>query len=64
MQQSTERGYTNNDVRVDVSLIPEHVRKGIAAAVLAGVQDYFRQPGVQEKFESWLRERNEKEHRL
>lgn len=48
------------EVRIDTTLVPDHVRDDLAAVALNGVREYFRQPGVQEKYEQWLKQRREK----
>lgn len=48
------------DITIDTSLIPAHVKEEIARTVLEGVYEYFQQPGVQERFEEWQKARNER----
>lgn len=46
---------------INTSLIPEHVQYDVCKAVYEAVTNYFKQPGVQEKYEIWLKERRAKE---
>ena len=41
-------------VHVDVTQIPEYVRFDLLHAAYHAVIEYFKQPGVEEKFQQWL----------
>ena len=40
-------------IHIDTSQIPDHVRYELLAAAYDATIEYFKQPGVQEKFERW-----------
>lgn len=47
-------------VKLDTSQIPESVRMGLLDVIYAETVKYFQQPGVQERFEQWKKEREAK----
>lgn len=47
----------NDPVKLDLSKVSEQTKDELAAIVLAGVREYFAQPGTREKFERWKKER-------
>ena len=40
-------------IDIDISQIPDHARYELLAAAYDATIEYFKQPGVQEKFERW-----------
>lgn len=40
-------------IGIDTSKIPEHVRLELLSIAYDATIEYFKQPGVQEKFERW-----------
>ena len=40
-------------IDINISKIPDHVRYELLAAAYDATIEYFKQPGVQEKFERW-----------
>ena len=48
-------------IRIDVSAIPDHIRDALVAPLPALVEAYFKQPGVEERYQAWLKEENERE---
>ncbi len=44
---------TDNQVHIDTSLIPEHIRFELLAIAYEETKKYFKQPGVKEAFERW-----------
>lgn len=44
-------------VAVDLEMIPAYVRPYLLSSVVNAVTEYFGQPGVQEKYEQWLKEK-------
>lgn len=44
-------------VKIDTSQIPESVRMTMLDIIYPAVIEYFKQPGVEEKYQAWLRER-------
>lgn len=47
-------------VDIDVDQIPDHVADLLVATMVQNVENYFRQPGVQEKYEEWLAARKKR----
>lgn len=45
-------------VKIDVDQIPDHVRYDLLETIMEATKEYFKQPGVEEKFQAWLKERN------
>lgn len=43
--------------RIKPESVPELVEYDVAKTVYRGILDYFAQPGVQERFERWRKER-------
>ena len=50
-------GHDNGPVKIDFSKVSQQTRDELAAIALAGVREYFAQPGTREKFERWKKER-------
>ena len=48
----------NNNVKIDVSLIPEHTKSYLAAATLEFIQRILSQPGVREAIDRKIKELN------
>lgn len=46
----------NGEVGIDLDLIPEYVRQDLARATIKAVNEFFAQPGVEEKYQAWLAE--------
>jgi len=46
------------EIHIDTSLIPDYVRDQLAKATLEMVKEAFRQPGMEEKYQAWLAEKN------
>lgn len=44
-------------VKIDTSQIPEAVRMTMLDIIYPAVVEYFKQPGVEEKYQQWLRDR-------
>ena len=53
------RGDVN--IKIDVNLIPEYQRCQLAEATLEATKRFFSQPGVEERYQSWLQKRQEGE---
>lgn len=51
-------------VKIDTSQIPEAVRMTMLDIIYAATVEYFKQPGVEEKFEQWKKEREAKRKRV
>jgi len=47
--------YMTNPAETDVSLIPEAEWNCLAESIIEAAEEYFKQPGVEEKFQKWLR---------
>ncbi len=47
----------NDKVKIDTSLIPDHVRMRMLDIIYPATIEYFRQPGVEEKYQEWLKKR-------
>lgn len=47
-------------IKIKTELIPDHVRDRLVLRTFMAVYAYFQQPGVQEKFDAWLREEERK----
>lgn len=52
-----KKGDTLERVKIDTSQIPESVRMTMLDIIYPAVIEYFKQPGVEEKYQEWLRER-------
>lgn len=52
-----KEGDTLGQVKIDTSQIPESVRMTMLDIIYPAVIEYFKQPGVEEKYQQWLRER-------
>jgi len=44
-------------IKIDVQAIPAYVRDELVAPLQAIVTDYFKEPGVEERYQEWLRNR-------
>ena len=44
-------------VEIDLDQIPDHVRDDLARTVIEMAREYFRQPGIEEKYQAWLKEK-------
>ena len=44
-------------IKIDVTLIPNHVRDNMLSQLEQIVLDFFKQPGVREEYQEWLRNR-------
>ena len=49
--------YMQDSKEIDVNKIPETEMKLLAESILEAAEEYFKQPGVKEKFQEWLRNR-------
>lgn len=47
-------------VTIDTSQIPEHVRLELLSIVYDATAAYFRQPGVEERYQRWKAEKDKK----
>lgn len=47
-------------IDIDTSQIPEHIRLELLSIVYDATVAYFRQPGVEEKFQRWKAEKARK----
>ena len=45
-------------VKVDFGSIPEYQRNELAMATVKAAREFFAQPGVEERYQIWLAERN------
>lgn len=52
-----KEGDTLGQVKIDTSQIPESVRMTMLDIIYPAVIEYFKQPGVEEKYQEWLRDR-------
>lgn len=59
MPQSVTKPIVTNSI-VDISKINKTAQECIARAFLPMVEDYFKDPDVQRKYELWLKKRNKK----
>ena len=48
------------DVEIDTSQIPEHIRIELLSIVYDATVAYFRQPGVEERYQRWKAEKAKK----
>lgn len=44
--------------QIDVTKIPDYVRDDLARMAIELCEEYFKQPGAEEKYQRWLKERN------
>ena len=49
--------HADDPVMIDFSKVSEQTRNELGAIGLAGVREFFAQPGTREKFERWKKER-------
>ncbi|MPW25976.1 hypothetical protein GC105_09250 [Alkalibaculum sp. M08DMB] len=47
----------NSDISINASEINQHDLNNLSHPLIQIIADYFKQPGVQEKYEVWLKER-------
>ena len=47
-------------VTIDTSQIPEHIRLELLSIVYDATAAYFRQPGVEERYQRWKAEKDKK----
>ena len=47
-------------IAIDTSQIPEHVRLELLSIVYDATAAYFRQPGVEERYQRWKAEKDKK----
>lgn len=50
-------------VKIDTSQIPESIRMGMLDIIYPAVVAFFKQPGVEEDYQRWLKERAGKSSR-
>lgn len=43
-----------NSISFDLAAVPREIRDDLARPLALAVDAYFRQPGVEEKFQAWL----------
>lgn len=43
-----------NTITFDLAAVPREVRDDLARPLALAVEAYFRQPGMEEKFQAWL----------
>ena len=43
-----------NSISFDLAAVPREMRDDLARPLALAVDAYFRQPGVEEKFQAWL----------
>ena len=48
-------------IEIDTSQIPDCHRFSLLAVVFEEIDDYFKQPGVEEEFQEWLKEERVKQ---
>lgn len=51
------------DVKVDVNLIPEYQRRQLAEFALEVTREVFARPGEEERYQAWLKKRQEGAHK-
>lgn len=51
----------DGSIKIDVTQIPEYQRRQLAEATLEATKRFFSQPGVEERYQAWLQERQERE---
>ena len=49
------------EMRIDTSQIPEHIRMELLSIVYDATVEYFKQPGVEEKYQQWKAEKEKRE---
>lgn len=47
-------------IAFDLELIPESERMQLVAIAYEAAKEYMKQPGIQEKYEQWLKQRETK----
>lgn len=45
-------------IKIDFDSIPEYQRNKLAMATVKATREFFAQPGVEERYQIWLAERN------
>ena len=45
-------------IKIDFDSIPEYQRNELAMATIKAAREFFAQPGVEERYQIWLAERN------
>ena len=45
------------EIRINISEIPNFRRKELAEVTLSETEAYFKQPGVEERYQAWLKDR-------
>lgn len=45
-------------IKIDFDSIPEYQRNELAMATVKAAREFFAQPGVEERYQIWLAERN------
>lgn len=46
--------HTTTNVTLDLTTVPQAIRDDLARSLALKVDEYFRQPGVEEAFQVWL----------
>lgn len=60
-EKITLKPVDDGSIKIDVTQIPEHQRRQLAEATLEATKRFFSQPGVEERYQAWLQERQERE---
>ena len=60
-EKITLKPVDDGSIKIDVTQIPEYQRRQLAEATLEATKRFFSQPGVEERYQAWLQERQEKE---
>ncbi|MCI8414937.1 MAG: hypothetical protein HFF00_04830 [Ruminiclostridium sp.] len=50
----------SNEIHIDTSKIPEHIRMELLSLAYDATVAYFRQPGVEEAYQRWKAEKAKK----
>ena len=48
--------HITGDIQINVDEIPECVRDSLVAPLIPAVKKFFEQPGIEEKYQEWLKE--------
>lgn len=60
-EKITLKPVDDGSIKIDVTQIPEYQRRQLAEATLEATKRFFSQPGVEERYQAWLQERQERE---
>ena len=54
-------GEPTGDISIDLKLIPDYVRDALVSPLKAIIEEYYKQPGNEEKYQAWLKERKRRQ---